>query len=197
MKFLKIVALILTIVTCFSCFAACKGDEQPGGDEAVNDGYPNHMKISIMVYSMYDPETGKASAEELSVIGDPELTIGYNDGETVIATTVLRKLAEARKATIGTTSSGSVDSIVYDGATYKADRILSERKGTEKAQSGEEFEVYYYDLVLWEWTCNGQPIEVVNDLALKDGDKLVLRLVYDNTSTENYEKVDAVDNSES
>ena len=193
MKLLKFATLIMALILALSCFASCNTGDN--GDDAVttDDGYANHMTVDIRVFTSIDPKKYTAYEEDSIILGAEAYSVGYNEGETVIATDVLQKLATERGATLTLSSSGGVDSIEFSGEKYTSGSILSDRKGTQTSSSGEEYEVYYYDLVYWEWTCNGEPIATVKNHAIKDGDKLVLRFVYDNTSTTSFETVESVD----
>lgn len=195
MKFIKILTLALALLMALSCFVACDktGDNGENNGDNADDGFANHITVDIRVFTSIDPKKFTAYEEDSIILGAESFKVGYNDGTTVIATDILQKLAAERGATLTLSSSGGVDSIEFSGEKYVSGSRLSDRKGKQTSAGGEEYEVYYYDLIYWEWTCNGQPVSSIKNLAIKDGDKLVLRFVYDNTSTSNFEKVESVD----
>ena len=196
MKFIKVLTLVLALLMALSCFVACDKNNSGNGDsngENADDGFANHITVDIRVFTTIDPKKFTAYDEDSIILGAESFKFGYNDGDTVIATDILQKLATDRGATLTLSTSGGVDSIEFSGETYASGSRLSDRKGTQTSASGEKYDVYYYDLIYWEWTCNGEPVSSIKNLAVKDGDKLVLRFVYDNTSTASFENVEDVD----
>ena len=194
MKFSRILTLALALLMALSCFVACdKPQNGTENDNAADDGFANHMTVDIRVFTTVDPKKYTAYEEDSIILGSESFKFGYNEGDTVIATDILKKLAEERGATLTLSTSGGVDSIEFSGEKYTSGSILSDRKGTQTSAGGEKYDVYYYDLVYWEWTCNGQPVPSIKNLAIKDGDKLVLRFVYDNTATDSFKSVEEVD----
>lgn len=191
---------IAVIIMCTSLVLSLMPDKPEVDDTetpaVVDDGKANHLKINIRVYSMVDTKKLTKLDEENReiIIGAYDFVVGYDDGETVTANTILLALADARNANVELTSSGTVDKITFDGVTYSSGRKLNlDRRGVEQNSNKDTFEVYYYDVMIWEWTLNGTLIERMSEATFKDGDQLILTLNYDNTSKAGYELADEID----
>lgn len=172
-----------------------QGADTPDDTTAqIDDGKANHLTINLRVYSMVDTKKQTKLEEREIIIGAYNMVVGYDDGETITANTILLQLADMRNANVELTSSGTVDKITFDGVTYSSGRKLNlERKGQEQNSNKDFFDVYYYDVMIWEWTLNNQLVDKIGDVTFQDGDQLILTLNYDNTSTAGYELAEDVE----
>lgn len=191
MKKISIVLAMVFILSSLFCFAGCNfGFDDEKGDNA--------MRIDIMCYyeveynksnGTYTPaEDGKTPflGAQLydAATGEGGFTVEYDNGEKVTVYTVLDQLAKARGAKIKYATGKSLDSITIDGSMYKpGSSVNTERKGTD--DDGED--IYYVDMIKWEWKINGEIVENIKDVVIKEGDNIELTLVYDNfTEGENF-----------
>ncbi len=207
MKKLRFIAMLMALISVLFCFASC-GDQIVNNfedeEETTADPYPNHMTVYVVVYAAteFDKTTGiyKALGENdlIPIIGAPEnvggLSVGYNNGETVTAATVLKQLAAARKgASLTFASSGNIDAITMNKTTYKTDSVVntSRKKNIEVGADKVKTDVYFKDMIMWDWNINGKTINNIGDAEIKDGDTIVLTLVLDNTTEgQNYQTVE-------
>ncbi len=210
MKKVRIISMLLALVTVLLFSTSCTVITVSSSKEteATKDTYPNHMNVSIVVYSCVSTDANgnyvKLENEEdwTPIIGAPVdesqgmtgLSVGYDNGEQVNPRIALEQLAKVRKATL-TFAGNNVDTIKMNGKTHKTgSAVNTTRKGTVKADpensSSEDLPVYYIDMVMWEWKVNGVVVENVSTTEIKDGDSIVLTLILDNTTkAENYKLV--------
>ena len=195
--FISLAVIIMCTSLVLSLMPDKAATDETDAPAVVDDGKANHLKINLRVYSMVDTKKlTKLETREI-IIGAYDMVVGYDDGETVTANSILLQLADMRNATVELTSSGTVDKISFDGATYASGRKLNlDRKGVEQNSNKDTFEVYYYDVMIWEWTLNNELVEKIGDVTFKDGDQLILTLNYDNTSTAGYELAEDVETEE-
>ncbi len=195
MKKIRVFTLFLTVVLVLLSFTSCMhmatgGD---GTDAVTTDEYENHMDVQLLVYSYVDMDTQKelSADDRVPVIGAAPLTVGYEGGAVVTPIDALNRLADIRGAELDVVS-GTITSITYDGVTYTIGQVLGNRYGTvDKTVDNKKttVTVQYYDIYYWRWTLNGTVLESTDGVELKNDDYLVLELVYDTTSTADYEEV--------
>ncbi len=204
MKTIRLIAMLMALITVLCCFASC-GDqivnnfEEP--EETTKDPYPNHMQVNIVVYAATekDKDTGLYNVLDennlIPIIGAPAerggLSVGYNNGEAVTAATVLKQLAALRKATLEFASSGNINTITMNKVKYETASVVNTNRKATIEIDKVKTDVYYKDMVMWDWNINGKTINNIGDAEIKDGDTIVLTLVLDNTTEgQNYQTVE-------
>ena len=210
MKKVRIISMLLALVTVLLFSTSCTVITVSSSKEteATKDTYPNHMNVSLVVYSCVSKDSNgnyiKLENEEdwTPIIGAPVdesqgmtgLSVGYDDGEIINPRIVLEQLAKIRKATL-TFAGNNIDTIKMNGTTHRTASVVNtSRKGTVKEDPSDadsaDLAVYYIDMVMWEWKVNGVVVENVSTTEIKDGDAIVLTLILDNTTkAENYKLI--------
>ncbi len=197
--------MLVALIAVLSCFVSC-GDQIVNNfeeEEVTTDPYSNRMQVNIVVYSQAEKDSTTGNYKKLDddklipIIGAPEvrggLSVGYNEGERVTAITVLNQLAALRKGTVGYSSTGTIESITMNKVKYTVDDVINtERKKTiEIGVDKIPTEVYFRDMIMWEWKVNGKVVANIDNLEIKEGDTIVLTLVIDNTTEgDNYMTVE-------
>ncbi len=198
MKKVRLIAMLMALITVLCCFVSC-GDQIvnnfPEEEETTVDPYPNHMQVNIVVYAATekDKDTGLYNKLDennlIPIIGAPEkyggLSVGYNNGETVSAATVLKQLSAIRKgSSLEFAASGNISAITMNKQKYETLSVPNTNRkanieiGADKVKT----DVYYLDMIMWEWKINDKVINNIGDAVIKDGDTIVLTLILDNTT---------------
>lgn len=203
MKKIKVIAIAMAAITVILCFSGCNTRKGGTVTTTENNAYQHYINIpNFMVYTEveYDKksdtyrnivgsetdENQDYVIERAPIIGAKKgFDVGYNDGDTVTAITALTQLAKARKAKMTFSAGNTLDTITFDGTTHRTASVVNTtRTGTAKrsANDKEEEDIYYIDMVLWEWTVNGNVEKSIANVELKDGDIIELVLKLDNTT---------------
>lgn len=195
MKKIRVFTLFLTVVLVLLSFTSCMhmANGGDGTDAVTTDEYENHMDVQLLVYSYVDMDTKKelSTDDRIPVIGAAPLTIGYEGGSVITPIDALTRLADIRGAELDVMS-GTITSITYDGVTYTIGQVLGNRYDTKEKtvdNKKETVTVQYYDIYYWRWTLNGTVLDSADGVELKNDDYLVLELVYDKTSTADWEEI--------